>query len=441
MILGLPRILDRLLFSRFLSDDKSWAAALVAALAVLVAVPMIANHRQSAQVAGLLAGDHDDLARPLPNQIYAVPSQQPTEDCTDFCQRLLLTGQATAVFVLHHDTPVLDVPDPATPGTLWQIKDQPTCPPVTMPVGGGRMQIKAEPGNNAPQADLLIGIGIAAGHCLIATASNLAAADTVIFDTTLRTQRYDPSFSLGADFIGAKRYAVWTKTNQELTEQARWTYVSAARMFPLAVPMADPRLSGRIYIGFPRTRAKSSTYDPGFDHFADQILGLRLSLMDVPNPVSANGEDPLIVALKTPGQLSANIQQLARGRIDAMASAQSITPEDRALFLALLADPCIDLKARYDEAARILLRDAPSDSAPAVAAVGFPRIKSILLPNMHLDSLSNQGRANVMVRARPIKAELGILGDVLAQLPDAALKPYATQIFDLARDRENRTES
>ena len=186
--------------------------------------------------------------------------------------------------------------------------------------------------------------------------------------------------------------------------------------------------------------AKGNANDPGFDQFVDQILGLRLSLMEVPIPVSANGEDPLIVALKTPGQLSANIQQLARGRIDAISDAQLTTPEDRALFLALWADPRIDLKARYDGAARILLRDTPPDFADAVAKIGFARMDSLLLPDPHRANLSHIEQIDLIDRVGPIKQQIGLIGFVLAQLPDAALQPYGPALFALAKDRENRTE-
>ncbi|MES2435552.1 MAG: hypothetical protein V4586_17225 [Pseudomonadota bacterium] len=440
LILGLARILDRLLLAHLLPKSSSGFAGFGVALALLAGVSLIANYRQSAELTALLAGDHDDLTRPLPDQVYGLLSQVPSQECSDFCQRLLLTGQATAVLIAQADAKDTEQPDLETPATLWQIEDQPICPPVALPVGAGRMWIKAAPRDTAPQADLLIGAGIAAGHCLISTASTLAAADEVIVDAMLQEPNWDPGFSFGDDLIAAKRYAVWAKTDQGLAEQARWTYVAARQMFPLAVPIIEPGMNTKTKIGFARTRVTGYAYDPGFDSFAVETLGLRLDLTDVVSPVLSDGEDPLLAALKKPGPLAANIAQLADGRVSAMSRAETATPEDRAVFAALLGDPRITLQWWYEPAARILLRDAPSDFAQSVAKNGFARMNALLLPDQHWETLSTKDYYAVLKRVGGTKKQIGSIGDVLARLPDDALQPYGPAIFALAKDPENRTE-
>ncbi|EKD61371.1 MAG: hypothetical protein ACD_54C00268G0005 [uncultured bacterium] len=46
----------------------------------------------------------------------------------------------------------------------------------------------------------------------------------------------------------------------------------------------------------------------------------------------------------------------------------------------------------------------------------------------------------MLKRVNPVKQQIGFVGDVLAQLPDAALQPYGPAIFALAEGRESRTE-
>ena len=440
LILGLARLLDLLLLSRFFSAGKSGFAAIGVALLLLAGVSLAANLRQSAELARLLADDHDDLSRPLPDQVYALLSDVPSTECADFCQRLLLTGQATAVLIAQTGAQGFDAPDPATPATLWQIKDQPICPQVALPIGAGRMFLKGETTKNSAKADLLIGQGLAAGHCLIATASTLAAADAVIVAATLREADWDPGFSFGDDLISAKRYAVWLKSDRGLVEQARWTYVSARQMFPLAVPVVEPGMNTKTKVGFARMRTTGYAYDPGFDVFADQLLGLRLALTAVAKPVLPSGEDPLLAALKRPGPLAANIAQLADARVNAMSVAEITNPEDRAVFTALLADPRITLQWWYEPAVGRLLQDSPADFAATVADIGFSRMSGLLLPDQGWDKLSYRDKYAVLKRVDPVKQQIGFIGEVLAQLPDAALQPYGPAIFALAKDRENRTE-
>ena len=437
-ILGIARILDRVLLSRFLPTGTSGFASVGATLLLLAGVSLSANYHQSALVSALQAGDHDDLIRPLPSQIYALLSQTSSQDCTDFCQRLLLTGQATAVLMSQAAPALQSPPDPAMPATLWQIKDQPTCPPVALPADAGRMSIEYEPNFATQRADLLIGAAIAAGHCLIGTASTLAAADAVIVDTTIRQPNYDPGFSLGTDMIAAKRYAIWGKTAEGLVEQARWTFVSARKMFILAVPLIEPEMTSNTTSGFARVGHKWYSDGPGFDNFVDQTLGLRLSLMNIPSAVTPSGQDPLLAMLQKPGALDENSRQLAATRLEAITLMPEPTPADRDIFLAILADPRVH--SLNSGVISTLLRDAPPDFAPAVAAAGFSRMNGLLLPYLHIDALAYQDRSDALHKVRPIKQEIGIIGNALAELPDAALQPYGPAIFALARDRENRTE-
>lgn len=438
LILGLGRILDRVLLSRFLPNGTTGIASVGVTLLLLAGVPLIANYHQSALVSALQAGDHDDLPRPLPSQIYALLSQTSSQDCTDFCQRMLLTGQVTAVLMSQAAPAAQDPPDPAIPATLWQIKDQPTCPPVALPANSGRMSIKAEPNFATQRADLLIGAGIAAGHCLIATASTLAAADAVIVDATIQEPNYDPGFSLGADMIAAKRYAIWVKSAQGLVEKARWTFVSARKMFFLAVPLIEPEMTSSTTSGFARAGHKWHSDGPGFDNFADQILGLRLSLTNIPSAVTPSGQDPLLAMLQKPGPLDENTQQLAAGRVDAMNLMSEPTTADREIFLAILSDPRVH--SWNSGVISFLLRDAPPDFAPAVAAAGFSRMNALLLPDLHIDALAYQDRSDALQKVGHVKREIGIIGNALAELPDTALQHYGHAIFALARDRENRTE-
>lgn len=440
LILGLARILGLLLLSRFLPADKSRFAAVGVALLLLAGVSLTANLRQSAELARLLADDHDDLSRPLPDQVYALLSKAPSTECTDFCQRLLLTGQATAVLIAQTGAQGSEEPVPAMPATLWQIKDQPTCPQVALPVGAARMFLKGENTENSAKADLLIGEGLAAGHCLIVTTATLAAADAVIVETSLREADLDPGFSFGDDLISARRYAVWLKSDRGLVEQARWTYVAARQMFPLAVPVVEPGMNTKTRIGFARIRTTGYAYDPGFDVFADQMLGLRLALTAVAKPVLPTGEDPLLAALKRPGPLAANIAQLADARVNAISVSETTSPEDRAVFTALFADPRITLQWWHEPAIRRLLQDSPADFAETVAGIGFSRMSGLLLPDQGWDKLSQKDKYAALKRVTPVKQQIGFIGDVLAQLPDAALQPYGSAIFGLAKDRENRTE-
>ena len=443
--LSLARILDLMVLRRFLPHPEiTGVAAVVLVAACSVGIAFVANQTQHAELVALQSGDHDDLRRPLPDATYAYLSDDKLQSCTDFCQRLLLTGQASAVLVAQAEVSLS--PDPATLATLWAIQDSPDCPELQFPENADRMRIEGEAKlPDPPRADTLIRSGVAAGHCLIGTSTTLAAADVVIVDDTLRaaTTGVADGLSLGSDLIDATRYAVWLKSANTFTEQARWTYVSAQKMFPMAVPSVTSSYLPHTFearIGFARVRATGFAYDPGFDKFVDQTLGLRLSLAAVPNPVLENGEDPLLAALKTPDPLPANIVQLADGKVRAMMNAKGVTPADRAVFLALLADPRMALQWGYEGATATLLREAPADFVATLAKIGFARMNGLLLPDQHGELLGYQEKYALLKRVNPVKAQIGFIGDLLAQLPDAALQPYGPAIFALAKDRENRTE-
>lgn len=435
LILCSARLVDRLVLAHFLPKGTSGYAALGVVLTALAGLSLVANARQANEIATLMADDHDSLSRPLPDQNYGYLSQDPAETCGEFCQRLLLTGQARAVLLAQADAQT--VPRATTPATLWQIKDQPTCPPVTLPAGWA-LFIPGE--EAAPKADLRMGALIAAGHCLIATPATLAAADAVIMDVTLRTRARDASYSLGADQIAASRRSVWLKTDQGFVEQARWTYTSALQMFALALPIVDTNMNAKNHDGFWRV-SETRSPDPGFAKFIVETLGLRLGLKDLPPVKTASGEDPLLAALKVAGPLDRNTQQLAITRLDAMFRAQTTTPDDQALLIALLSDPRTILTWQYEAATRTLLRTAAPDFGTTVANIGFARLATLLLPDQHLKDLKQADYYARLKQINPIKEQIYTLGTLLASLPDAALQPHRAALFALPLDPENRIDA
>jgi hypothetical protein len=288
-----------------------------------------------------------------------------------------------------------------------------------------------------------MGAGIAAGHCLIGSSPTLTEADVVITDLILRDSASPKfaGFSLGTDLIDARRRAVWVKSDYGLTEKARWPHVSATTMFKIALPFAHVDMDGRSNLGFVRAQVTGFARDPGFDAFASQTLGLRLSLSDLPAVTAPSGADPLMEALQKPGVLDANTMELAKSRVEAMGLRSSTTEADRTLYLHLLSDRRVHLEFWFERSAWALRRDALPDFAPTVAKLGFARLERLLLPEVDFSALSYSEQNDELKRAYPIRAEIRTIANVLAQLPDTALQPYGPTMFALALDRENRTPS
>ena len=444
LVLCSARILDRALLRHLVPGiGPTGYIAVGLVLVALAGLSLTANQMQGSQIVALQRGDHNDLRLPLTGETIAYVSGTPSVLCGDFCQRLLLAGQAKQVLVTIGSSALAEGPlDPATPAQSWRIEDRPTCPPVDLPRDGTIRIAGAPTGNDALRADLVMRAGIAAGHCLIGGLTTLAGADVVITDVTMRTS-VSPNhagFSLGDDLISASRRAVWVRTDAGLTEQARWTHVSATKMFPLALPVVHASMNSGSDAGFARSWATGLAPDPGFGHLVSQTLGLRLSLDDIPLATGPTGEDPLLANLQKSGTLDANTLLLAANRIEAMGQTATQTDADRTLFLQVFGDPRVPVQHGYATAVAVLLRDAPPDFAPAVAGLGFARLDGLLLPDLNLGALSFAEQAKVLKRVNPTKATIGHVGDVLAQLPPSAVKPYGPAIFALARDRENRTE-
>jgi hypothetical protein len=141
LVLGLGRIVDLLLLRRILPDNGVTGVIAIALVLLLAGVSLVANQTQSIQMLAMQSGDHDNIVLPLPEGTLAYVSQAKTLDCSDFCQRLLLTGQAQKVLVAEAGAAQAETLNPETPAQSWRIEDRASCPTVPLGTAENRMRL------------------------------------------------------------------------------------------------------------------------------------------------------------------------------------------------------------------------------------------------------------------------------------------------------------
>ncbi len=93
LILIPARLLDRLVLQRvYPASRKTAFAAIAVTLAASCLFAIVDNAKQLKLVDEFLAEDFDTLQRPIPEQKIALVFAHHADGCTDYCQRLLLTG-------------------------------------------------------------------------------------------------------------------------------------------------------------------------------------------------------------------------------------------------------------------------------------------------------------------------------------------------------------
>lgn len=280
------RLLDRLIFQRFFPGAVvTGFVAIGAILAASCLFAVVDNKRQSKVVARLLVQDLDNLPRPIDDQKIALVSTDARNGCDNYCQRLLLTGQATAVLVASNKDELGNaVPDFSASAKEFKLENLGICPPPPDSLKSQSIDLVGEPpAPKTQQAYTLILQASVAGRCLTETESTLASADLVIFDGIARRRvaKNETSFASGKDTLLVTRREVWIvmRDGQQVLA-ARWTHAVAPSLPGIALPMVLPALSFDPHKGFLRTPHFLPERQPGYTTFMQGILGLRLSLMD-----------------------------------------------------------------------------------------------------------------------------------------------------------------
>ncbi len=436
------RLIDRLILRRhFQSPSESGFTAIGIVLAFSVLYAVVDNVRQSAAVSAIRAGDVQNISRPIAAQAIALVSESYDGTCDDFCQRLLLTGQATSVLVASNKDQIMsDAPDLSLPATEFRLQNLGTCQSVSPSEDETALGIGTSAGTDKePRASALIWANGAVGRCLTERPSTLANADLVIVDgfAQRRAARREFSFGAGKGMILAKRREVWLNQDDQFVMAARWTHVSAPRLPWIALPAVRDGLHFEFSKGFLRREWNEPGLQPDIGRFAQEELGLRLSLTDIAPPVRHDGKDVLLEALDMPGTVPEPLQNLLTVRLAAETARDPTASGPQDLLLLLLSHPRFHLSRDFYATAELLLAAAPLHYSGKVAETVTGRIEAMFAVATDPSGPAHDGKP-LGLDWRD-ERDLYFLSAILAELPELALQPFADVLLVRVSDPVQRT--
>jgi hypothetical protein len=438
LVLILARLVQRLVLDRVLprmAGRVTGGVAVALVLAVLVAIAALDRRGQAEAIAELTAGGRDVLVLPLPKGVVAIRSRDPDTACNDLCRRLLVTGSAATVLLQRLEDPTLPV-DPASPAVSYRLEQRASCPEPALGRDGEfvlAIEDEAASPGTAPASSLVLRGRIAQGICLIDAAARLGEAEVVITRARLSEmpQADSAGFLSGTALITADRLSVHLREGSGFTEAYRWTGGLFSKMWPVAVPVPTFGYGFNTGIGFGRWEAVFNTENrfyeaPDWPGFLTGTLGLPLSLQGLG---MADTRAAIRAVLDRPGQIGESDQSLIRGYLEGVRTGRfygglggakpTPDPDDRALYLRLLQEPRVPLS--YATVSALL---PPEELAEA-----------------ELAALAEAAFARLIGDGPWVAEQAQAAGDLLAQLPAAALAPYRDALFRLTEDRQQRWPS
>ena len=439
LILVPARLIDRLILRRhFQSSGKSGFSAIGIVLAFSVLYAVVDNVRQSVAVSAIRVGDVLDIARPIAKQAIALVSAGDDVTCNDFCQRLLLTGQATSVIVAPSKDQIMsDAPDPSLPATEFRLQNLGTCQSVPPSEDETALGIRTSAGTDKePRASALIWANGAVGRCLTESPGTLVNADLVIVDGFAQRPAAGSEFSFiaGKDIILAKRREVWLNQDDQFVMAARWTHVSAPRLPWIALAAVLDGLHFEFSKGFLRSEWNEPGLQPDLGRFAQEELGLRLSLTDIAPPVRHDGKDALLEALNMPGTVPEPLQNLLTVRLAAETAKDPTASGPQDLLLLLMSHPRFHLTRDFFVTASLLIAAAPLPYSEKVAETVTGRIEAMLAAATDPSGFAHDGKPRGLDWRD--ERDLYFLSAIFAELPELALQPFADVLLSWVSDQQ-----
>lgn len=440
------RILDRVLLHHLF--PRHWATgvgSICLMLTVSALFAMTDNAKQLAAIEALTEGDFDSMSRPIEAMDIAIVRESEFQgwNCTSFCQRLLLTGQATSVLTANRTDLLLGTPDFSRPAMRWRFESGENCATEVSTLAAPDYSVEGEtssagfPINPAN----LIKLGTTMGRCLVKSKAKLSDADLVILDGYAAKQAAEPSFNSGINLVSAPRRSIWIKTGVGMIEKARWTHVSATRHPWFAVPSYGQRGRWedlRVGIGFWRVPVPGLASQPDFAKFTQETLDLRVRLTGAELPALPDGSDPLLAVLKASGAHSEQLQELARNRLSALSLDAPTSRQARELLFLVVADRRVALTYEVAKAAERLKGKQPLDWSETIAEAGFERLHAELAAVPDTTGLSGKRKTEAEAVVGGLESGLSSLSGILATLPESVLRPRMDEIIGLAEDPKSR---
>lgn len=413
-------LLARLLHTALGSDRTALIFAAIGALVAMAIPPFVINQRIERDVATLVAGDHDHVARPFAARTLAVrlPLDRSGMSCDDFCRRALLNRQVERFLAsIGAEGPI----DPNARATSYRLERGASCPAVRFAPGHDRIRIEDGPGAfREKRSDELIQIEIAKGNCFIETQARLGDADVILSSQRLRNGKYDyqAGFDINADTIRADRLTVHARDADGWRETYRWTGVRFDKLFPILAPTQIPH-GTTASPGFLRTSELRNIgkyqSEPDWSAFLVKTLGMDLAL----RPEAAQGDVRGLIAqaLDQPGPIDATRQKLIDDFFEGFWRASAIAAEDRPLILRVFADPRVRAPRNVSSAVQYA-KSADPAYFDALARSAFARLRN-------MPAAATAGEDGYQ--------EAASSAGVIATLPESAILPFRAELEWLAR--------
>lgn len=435
----IPAIFFLLLLVRIgthLLPAAGWIGGVLAAAAIVTAIPWWANSILDERAKALAAGDVNVLLRPFAAKIVAVVTppgywNNRETECDDFCLRALLSGELEKVLVVM--TKRFDVlPDPASVVLSFHQEQRDICPVVNLRDGVRTLNIDPPDAHakNLPTVTELMRLQIANGNCLIRSTVRLGEAEAIVMAGSVARGKtsYQAGLHLLADTVSADRLSVWLRSGENFEEQYRWTGVQVQKLFPVLFPTyvggPDFRVRNGFYRQVERINIEGQFYhEPDMTAFYTKTLGLHLALD--PAGVDATRTAALNHRLDNPGEIDAAARDIADDFFEDMYSNAPITVDKAEQALRLIADERLPVP-RSTVAFTRRLEGLPSDIVVRTGNVLFSRL-------MRMEQAPSAWKVRKLWYY-----EATAIGTAIGALPASGVVSHGEDLSRLARMRSLR---
>lgn len=423
----------------------------------LVIPPFLVNQVIEWKIKTLTSGDINNVQASYtkPTSLALISNFPQKNNCTDLCQRLLLSGEVKKLTIVAPDS-LFNEPDISMSGVTYWLEKREVCPDTAIRKSSGRVSIKGEKWRNGMMtAADMIQLKIASGTCLMVKSATAEEADAIVSQIYIRRSSYSRQngFSLFSDFQTANRLSYLTRQDHEgsnkFDPKFQLTSVRSQKLWPALLPAYTVSSQLRLYSGFGRYYEYAGDINMNNQQSMINFLTDRLKFnlkmeeiekksntdKDLQSRLSKESNNPLAATkfiknlLNSDDKISRSSQRVVTDyfvRLN-LAPKRSITKGDAELALKILQDKRFAIPRHASAPIRLY---AKNDTAmtEAFAKILFDRLFETD-PSQKEDDPKYLGYT------------LNYLASAIAALPDRAILPYRAELQRLARDQEARVQA
>lgn len=424
LVLAISKVLSKV--TPFLGKVRP-IYSIVAAVVLLVLLPLIINNVYDNIHSKYLDGDIDQIEKPLQLTSLAVISGASNSSiaCGRFCQRALLNGVVDKMVMVSAEKPHGTADFASFMGKAYWFEKRDKCPPPALKKGISAGYFSSKDINfEKKSSDDLIRFRSAQGICLISGDSNLDEVDAIIRTGNVERGKrpIEAAFNIFADTASVNRYAFYKRDNDDFKLIYQNTSVKS---FPLA-PMLIPTIyrKGQL-IASPRfLRIEKNWRNEDENHFKENDSEARQNKF---------GFNLALDGTKFKSQIIDHLNDIANTQDELNSIDASVvndffedfrrydfSKEDANLSLKILQNPIIEAPYHTDNVIYEIMKTFPEMSEDFAHAL-FGKLKSFK-PNQAGKSVSEKYR------------RLNTISEGINALPKGVTQNYFSHLDQLTQD-------